>query len=112
AVMRGSTALPAAVTSARAAMGRYLAGVKHFQPVHAKEVDEAADGVVSQMLVIDRVVLQIIKQADQVMRFRDEHAVGRKHFHNALDDRMDVLDMREAIRGGDHLGGAMLFLDL
>ena len=93
-------------------MSRYFAGVKHLQPVHVEQVDEAADGIVPQMLVIDGVVLQIIEQADQVMRFRDEHAVGRKHFHDAFDDRVDVLDMRETIRGGDHLGGAVLFLDL
>ena len=65
---------------------------------------EAADRVVAQVLVIDGVVLQRVEQPDQVVRFRDEHAVGREHLEDAFDDRVHVLDMREAIGRGDDLG--------
>ena len=73
---------------------------------------EAADRIVAQMLVIDRVVLQVVEQPDQIVRFRDEHAVGRQHLDDALDDRVHVLDMREAVGRGDDLGGAVLVLHL
>src|ERR1700675_1103716 len=49
---------------------------------------EAAHGIVTQMLVINRVVLQIVEQADQIVRFGNEHAVGREHFHDALHDQI------------------------
>ncbi len=42
-------------------MGRNFASVKYFEAVHAKQMGKTTYGVVSQMLVIDSVVLQIVK---------------------------------------------------
>ena len=86
--------------------------VKHFEAVHLQQMLETADGIVTQVLVINGVVLQPVEQPNQVVRLGDEHAVGRKHLQNAIDDGMHVLDMGKAIGGGDDLGGAMLGLDL
>ncbi len=46
------------------------------------------------------------------MRFRNEYAVRRQHFQDALDNRVHVFDMSEAIGRGDDLGGAVFLLDL
>ena len=62
--------------------------------------------------MIDGVVLQPIQQTDEVVRFGYEHAVGTDEIENAFDDRMHVLDMREAIRGRHHARAAVLALDL
>ena len=93
-------------------MGRNFAGVEHLKPVHPEQMGEAADGIMAQMLVINGVVLQIVEQPDQVVRFRNEHAVGCEHFQDALDDGVYVLDMGKAIRRGDHLRGAVFLLHL
>ena len=47
------------------------------------------------MLVIDGVVLQLVKQRDQVMRFRNEHAVRPKQFDDAI---AQYLALRRALR--------------
>src|SRR5947209_1100657 len=51
----------------RAAVGGDQAGVEHFEPVHRKQMREARERVVAQMLVIDGVVLQPLYEPDQVM---------------------------------------------
>ena len=82
--------------------------MKHFEPVHAQEIGEAAKRIVAQMLVIDGVVLEAVHQPDHIMRLRDEYAVGSKQRQDALDDRMHVLDMGKAVRRSDHPRGAIL----
>ena len=77
--------------------------MEHLEAVHGEQMREARERIIAQMLVVDRVVLQLVEQADQIMRFRDELAVGRQQVEDALDDRMYVLDMREAIGGSDDL---------
>jgi hypothetical protein len=64
------------------------------------------------MLVIDRVVLQRIEEAHEIVRFGNEHAVGSQHFLDGVDDRMHVLDMGKTVGGGDQCGRAVLALDL
>src|SRR5262245_64838732 len=93
-------------------MGWNGARVKDFEPMHPEKVCEARERVVTQVLVIDRVVLQPFQQADEVVRLGDEHAVRAKEIENGLDDRMHVLDMREAIRRRDDACGAVLAPDL
>src|SRR5262249_16523887 len=53
------------------------------------------------MLMVDRVVLQCIEQSDEIMRFRYENAVGLEHLDDAVDDRMHILNISEAIRRSD-----------
>jgi hypothetical protein len=83
--------------------------VKYLEAMHGKQVSEAPHGIVAQMLVIDGVILQVVEQSDQIVRFRDEHAIGCEHFHNALYDRMHILDVRKTIGGRHHFGGAAFF---
>ena len=66
----------------------------------------------AQVLVIDRIVLQRVDEADEVVRFGNEHAVGRKHLDDAVDDRVHVLDVGKAVGGGDDARRSMLTLDL
>ena len=82
-------------------MARDRPRVEHFEVVHFQQVLEACQRIVAQVLVIDGVVLQRVEQADEVMRFGDEHAVGSQHLDDAVDDRVHVLDMGEAVGGGD-----------
>src|SRR5437868_8363590 len=65
------------INTDRAAMRGNVAGVEYFEPVHDEQMSKTANGVVPQVLVIDGVVLQVVEQADQVMRFRNEYAVRR-----------------------------------
>jgi hypothetical protein len=37
---------------------------------------------------------------------------GAKHLDDAFDDGVNILDVGEAVRAGDDLGGAVLFLHL
>src|ERR1019366_4406063 len=64
------------------------------------------------MLVIDRVVLQRVEQADEIMRLGDEYAAVLQHLNDAVDNRMHILDMGETIGGRDDARRPMLALDL
>ena len=56
-------------------MSRDSLGMDDLQAVHIKQILEARQRVVAQMLMIDRVVLESLDQRQQVMRFGDENAV-------------------------------------
>ena len=71
-----------------------------------------AERIVAQMLVIDGVVLQRVEQRNEIVRFRDEHAVVLQHLDDAVDDGVHVLDMGETIGGGDDACRPVLTLDL
>ena len=64
------------------------------------------------MLVIDRVVLEGVEQPDEIVRFRNEHPVGREQIDDALDDGVDVFHMREAVGRGDDPRRPVLALHL
>ena len=52
----------------------------------------------------------VSSRRNEVMRFRDEHAVGAEHFDDAVDDGVHVLDMGEAVGRGDDARRAVLAL--
>jgi len=110
--LNGARALARRIDPDRAAVARNRSGMKNFETVHLEQVLDAAHRVVAQVLVIDRVVLQHFEELDEIVRFRDEHAVGRQHLDDAFDDGVNILDVGEAVRAGDDLGGAVLFLHL
>jgi hypothetical protein len=66
--------------------------------MHVQKIGEAVERVIAQVLMVDGVVLQPVEQTDEIVRLRDEHAVRADEIENALDDRMNVLDMGEAVR--------------
>ena len=100
----GVAAAARGIDADRAAMARDRPGVEDFEIVHLQKVLEAGQRIVAQVLMVDRVVLQRVEQADEIMRFGDEYAAVLEHLDDAVDDRVHVLDMGEAICGGDHAG--------
>src|SRR5450755_434275 len=87
------------------------ARMEYFEIVHLEKMLEARRRIITQVLVIDRVVLQGVEEADQVMRLRDKHAIRFQHFDNTINDGMDVLNMCEAIGGRDNAGRPVIALD-
>ena len=66
-----------------------------------EQVGEAGEGIVAEVLVIDGVVLDRVQERHQVVGFRDEHAVVGDQRQDAVDYVVDVLDVGEAVGGGD-----------
>ena len=93
-------------------MARDRPCVEYLEIVQFEQVLEASHRIVAQVLVIDRVVLQRVEQADEVVRFRDERAIWGQHLDDAIDDCVHVLDVCEAISGGDNARRAIFFLHL
>ena len=75
--------------------------------MHFEQVLEGGDGIVTQMLVIDGVVLQGLDERKQVVGFGDKDAAVVEEFEDAIDDFMDVFDMGENIGRGEHAGFAL-----
>ena len=62
------------------------------------------------MLVVDRVVLQLLEQVDEVVRLRDERAVVADHPSDAAQLREEVVHVREHVRPG-HDGDRTVLCD-
>ena len=82
-------------------MGRYPFDVDRLQPVHAKKMGESGKRVISQVFVVDRVVLKRIDQGNQVMIFRNENTVIDEQGQDSFYDIVDVFDMGKTISGRD-----------
>src|SRR5262249_49596262 len=65
AVLHRSYPAPRGIDANRSAVARDWSCVEDFESMQLQEVCQAADRVVAQMLVIDRVVLQTIEQPDE-----------------------------------------------
>ena len=50
--------------------------MEYFKAVHGEELGETANRVIAQVLVIDRIVLQPIKQRNKIVGLRNEYALG------------------------------------
>src|SRR5690606_38091709 len=98
---------PRCINEDRAAMGWNWTRMEDLEIMHLEQRLQAVQRIIAQMLMIDRVVLQLVEQRDQVVRFRDEHAVWCEQFKNAVDDGVYVLDMGKAVGGGHDTRGAM-----
>ena len=86
--------------------------MEHFEIVHLEQMLDARQRVIAQMLMIDGIVLKGVEKADEVVQFGNERTAGRQHIDDAVDDRVHVLDVGEAVRGSDDAGRPMLAPDL
>src|SRR5262249_19690639 len=75
-------------------------------------MDDAGERIITQMLVVDRVVLQPVQKRNEVMRFGNEDAILCQKVDDAVEDRMHILHMRKAICCGDYARSAVLLQDL
>src|SRR5205814_2070791 len=87
-------------------------GMHHFEIVHIQEVLDAMEAVIAEVLVINRVELQSLQETEQVMRFRNEHAFIGEHTKNAVDNLMDIFDVRKDIRSRDNGGRTQCLSDV
>src|ERR1700730_13092025 len=95
------------VNSDRPTVSWNASGENYFEAMHLEQMLQRGHRVITQLLVIDGVVLQSFNQRQEVMGFRNENAVPRKQIVDAIDDFMNVFDMSKDVRGGNDLGFAV-----
>ncbi len=83
-------------------MGRDAANMEDLHVVPAKQLGQAADGIVAKVLVIDRVVLQRADEISEIVVLGDEDAARRQQVEDAAHHAMHIADMGEDIGRGDH----------
>src|SRR2546427_11101483 len=80
-----------------------------FKAVAFENMTETAQRVITQMFVINRVILQRLDEIQQVVRFRDENAVRPQHRFHGRDNLMDVTDVSKYV-GSCHDARAPMFI--
>ena len=58
--------------------------------------------------MVDGVVLERFQERKEVVRFANEDAIVVKQRKHAIDNVVNILDVREDISGGDDLGFPLL----
>ena len=84
-----------------AAVDRLLVDVEHFHSDAAREHGHGLERQVAQVLVVDRVELEIAHHLQSVRGLEDEYAVVGEQVVDAFHEVDEVVDVREYVGAGD-----------
>ena len=92
----------------RSAVTVHAQGLDQLQAARGEERHQGLDGVVVEVLVVDRVEKGLLENVDQVGHFEDEDAIRREQLRHAAHHRGEVVDVRGHVVGRHHRCPAVL----
>ena len=106
-VHRGRALAPAARRrhAQRAAVHRHAHGLDDLEAVASEQPAERVERVEGQVLVVERVPLELLEQVAGVHHLEAQQPVRREHLGGRLDDRVGVVVVGEHVGAGDDVGG-------
>ena len=82
-------------------MRRHAFGVDDRETGALEDLEHRLQGIEAQVLVVDRVVLQLLDEVQKVVRLRDECSFVANHVRDAAQLGEEVVDVREHVRSRD-----------
>src|SRR4051812_31633884 len=75
--------------------------MKDFKIVRSQKMGKTCHGVVSEMLVINGIVLKSLNQRTKIMILGNKNSFFIHHLQNSIDDRMNLIDMSKNVCRSD-----------
>src|SRR6185295_15723138 len=85
----------------RSALGRLVLDRNELHAVTREEFLQRLHRVVAEMLLVDVVDDAVANQVREVPGFEHEHATGREQATDAVDEVLEIVDVRKHVIGGD-----------